>query len=248
MSNDLRYCSLLLDFAPHAQLLTRYDMATRQHREVGHHMGQYARETEDGAEFHCLGTERGGTVTHSTSEQCGPFYPATLYLTGEDEMGEQLSTAILTVVAARIWSADQRSLKRIVLPKGYVNGKATWWYGLQFERAGEWWHTRQTHLAKLFSPPACEVLKRGQGREVFIEDMYTWLAAGFPSVDKWLEWAPRAGEHITNKETGISERVVFLDGNLACREDGTPICIWRFQDGLNNLHTWDSKQAGPEAP
>jgi hypothetical protein len=248
MSNALRWCSLMLDFAPHAQLLARYDMATQQLQEVGHRMGQYARETEDGAEFHCLGVERNGAVTHSAAERCGPFYPATLHLTGEDGVGDQLSMAILTVVASRIWSFDCRRLKRVVLPKGYVNGKATWWYGLQFERAGEWWYMRQAHLAELFSPPACEVTKRGQGWEVFIEDMYTWLAAGFPSMHHWLDYAPKAGECIINKETGGSERVAFLDGNLACREDGTPICIWRFQDGLNNLHTWESKQDGPEAP
>lgn len=257
--------SLVFEFAPHAALMTRYDLHDHKHIEVGHHMGEYARETSDGAEYRCLGVDKYDAkkqqhiITHMSDLECSAFYPSTLFLTGEDHEGESLPHALLEVIAKRVWNMEPNRIKPVILPRGWDN-RWTWWKGIQFVRASEWWFMQRYKLSAIFPATLCDIISSRESptgtnayTEIFIEDMRQFMGQGHitqgnptPNLT-WLEYAPQSGETIRSKKTGeILGVVSHLDGNLALDFLGEILIIWRFQDGLNNLHVWESKRGGPE--
>lgn len=165
--------TITLEFGHHAPLLTRYNLKTHKHEVVGSCRGFYANEDHYGREYRVIGNEEpGGVIKVSTSYGCGPFYPATLFLTGEEHDGASLGFETLDQIAAKLFA--HRENKQVILPRGYDKGKNTWWNAIQFVRAGEWWWSERPRMIKKFT-----------GVDV-IESRHNLVQIEIPNFEAWL--------------------------------------------------------------
>lgn len=68
--------------------------------------------------------------------------------------------------------------------------------------------------------------------------------------EKFAGQAPRAGQDITYRGK-LHGKAIRVEGNLCWMNfnDGSEAApfIWRFKDGLNNLHDWPTKDKSLEA-
>lgn len=148
--------TIRVELVPYAPLLARYDLLSKQHEQVGTREGLYGRESEDGALYVALGAERAGMIFSQKELTHGPFYPATVLVTGEDEHGQSLSFRTLEKVL-RLMNRTH-SIDRVILPRGYVGGAATWWNGVKSERGREWWYATDPLAALRRGLDVAEVL------------------------------------------------------------------------------------------
>ena len=121
------HAHILIQNAPHAYLLQRYDMGKRKMVAPGVADTYGRSDPKTGAYYKALGTpsqKEPGKVSYSSDLVVGLFYPETIvvYGTGDSDK-EPLPFEILEAFVRRM--AD-RSVTRGLLPKGYVGGKATW--------------------------------------------------------------------------------------------------------------------------
>ena len=167
--------TITLEFGPHAPLLTRYNLKSREHEVVGSCCGVYANEDRYGREYRVIGNEVLGKevkIMTSTSYGCGFFYPSTLFLTGEEHGGESIEFGMLDQIAAKLFA--HRENKQVILPRGYDKGKNTWWNAIQFVRAGEWWWSERPRMIKKFT-----------GVDV-IESRHNLVQIEIPNFEAWL--------------------------------------------------------------
>jgi len=242
-----------ISLVPLAYLLTRYDLRSKKFEKVGWKDGAYGRETEDGSAYMVEGENHNGELVVSTSFGCGPFYPATVVVSGEDGDDKSLPHWMLRVVMRKL--NRSHGMENIILPRGFVHGENTWRYAVRSERGGEWWYSINAGK-KLHNLPNVEVISERVGHHVviFVEDLMLFLHGDVPLLDgvDLRPFAPRAGEMVhdlvLSSDVGV---VAYTDTGAAFIENdptGRHAFIWRMDNGLNARFDWASKKGGPVAP
>lgn len=172
---------LTISFVPLASLLKRYVPRFEQLVTVGVGDGTYGRVDGRGCTYMTDAELRAGKLVHSTSFECGAFYPETVVVVGSDDRGRTLPHWMLRIVM-RLMNTTH-DMEDIILPRGVVGGTNTWMDAVRSLRGGEWWH-QQKVADKLQELQGVEVMNaRGAPYlALFADDLESFLLAASADV------------------------------------------------------------------
>lgn len=172
---------LTISFVPLASLYKRYVPRLKELVTVGVGDGTYGRVDSRGCTYMADAELREGRLFHSTSFECGAFYPDTVVVVGSNDEGKTLPHWILRTVMRLMNSTHD--MEDIILPRGVVRGENTWLDAVRSLRGGEWWH-QQKVADKLQKLQGAEVMStRGAPYlALFVDDLESFLLAASADV------------------------------------------------------------------